>query len=100
MRASDQWQVELLCRLARIGVRRNRYKENWGSFFKEAATQSGMGCDEYSRLTTLDSFARLYLLALAAKLAGKGLSVYLDSPSHTCASFPDWSGGIRHMRIL
>jgi hypothetical protein len=41
-------------------------------------------------------------LILAAEMAGKGVSVYLDSPSATCANFTSWApiGGIRHVRIL
>jgi hypothetical protein len=41
-------------------------------------------------------------LILAAQMAGKGVSVYLDSPSATCANFPSWApvGSLRHIRIL
>jgi hypothetical protein len=41
-------------------------------------------------------------LILAAQMAGKGVSVYIDSPSYTCASFPNWApiGAIRHIRVL
>lgn len=41
-------------------------------------------------------------LLLAAEISGKGVSVYLDSPSATCATYPSWAliGGIRHVRIL
>ena len=41
-------------------------------------------------------------LILAALTAGKGVSIYLDSPSATCANFPNWApvGSIRHVRIL
>jgi hypothetical protein len=41
-------------------------------------------------------------LILAAQMAGKGVSVYIDSPSYICASFPNWApiGAIRHIRVL
>jgi hypothetical protein len=41
-------------------------------------------------------------LILAAQLAGKGISLYLDAPTATCANYPSWApiGGIRHIRIL
>jgi hypothetical protein len=41
-------------------------------------------------------------LILAAEMAGKGISVYLNAPSATCANFASWSsiGSIRHVRIL
>ena len=41
-------------------------------------------------------------LVLAAQMAGKGISIYLDAPSATCATFPSWApmGSIRHLRIL
>lgn len=39
-------------------------------------------------------------MALAAKLAGRGIAVYLDASQDTCANFPNWSGAIRHMRLL
>lgn len=39
---------------------------------------------------------------LAAEMAGKGVSIYLDAPSATCAAYPSWApiGGIRHVRII
>ena len=39
--------------------------------------------------------------ALGAQLAGKGLSLYVDSPNYTCASFPSWApiGEIRHVML-
>ena len=41
-------------------------------------------------------------LVLAAQMAGKGISLYLNAPSATCANFASWStiGSIRHVRIL
>ena len=41
-------------------------------------------------------------MALGAQLAGKRLSLYVDSPSYTCATFPSWApvGQIRHIRII
>jgi hypothetical protein len=41
-------------------------------------------------------------LILSALTTGKGVSIYLDSPSATCANFPNWApaGSIRHLRIL
>jgi hypothetical protein len=41
-------------------------------------------------------------LILAAEMAGKGVSIYLDALSATCATYPSWApiGGIRHVRIL
>lgn len=41
-------------------------------------------------------------LILAAQVAGKGLSIYLDAPSATCATYPSWApiGGIRHVRMI
>ena len=39
-------------------------------------------------------------LAIAARLAGKRVSVYLDLAQDTCASFPNWSAAIRHVRML
>jgi hypothetical protein len=41
-------------------------------------------------------------MALGAQLAGKKLSLYVDSPSYTCATFPSWApvGQIRHIRII
>jgi len=41
-------------------------------------------------------------LILAAVMAGKGVSIYLNAPSATCANFASWSviGSIRHVRIL
>lgn len=41
-------------------------------------------------------------LILAAQMAGKGLFIYLDGPSATCATYPSWEpmGGPRHIRIL
>lgn len=41
-------------------------------------------------------------LILAAIMSGKGVSVFIDSPSYTCATFPNWApiGAIRHVRIL
>jgi hypothetical protein len=41
-------------------------------------------------------------LALSAVMGGKNLSLYLDSPSYTCATFPSWApaGEIRHVRLI
>lgn len=41
-------------------------------------------------------------MALSAQMAGKNLSLYVDSPSYTCATFPSWApvGAIRHIRII
>ena len=41
-------------------------------------------------------------MALAAQLAGKRLSLYLDTNAYTCATFPSWAGvgQIRHLRII
>jgi hypothetical protein len=39
-------------------------------------------------------------MALAAKLAGKNVSLYLNGVNDTCANFANWSSDIRHMRIL
>lgn len=41
-------------------------------------------------------------LALAAQMAGKELSIYLDDAADTCSNFPSWapSGKVRHLRIL
>ena len=41
-------------------------------------------------------------LALAAQMAGKKLSIYLDSAAHTCENYPSWAGvgTLRHLRIL
>ena len=39
-------------------------------------------------------------LALAAQMAGKGLSVYIDSAEYDCDSYPSWSTSpIRHVKI-
>jgi hypothetical protein len=39
--------------------------------------------------------------ALGAQLAGKNLSLYVDSPTYTCATFPSWApiGEIRHLML-
>ena len=41
-------------------------------------------------------------MALGAKLAGKNVSIYVDSASYTCATFPSWApvGEVRHVRVL
>jgi hypothetical protein len=41
-------------------------------------------------------------LVLAAQMAGKGISLYLNAPSATCANFASWStiGSIRHVKII
>ena len=41
-------------------------------------------------------------LALAAQLAGKTLSIYLDAEGDTCSNFPSWApvGRVRHVRLL
>ena len=39
-------------------------------------------------------------LAMAASVSGKRISVYLDSVQDTCATFPNWSAAIRHLRVL
>lgn len=41
-------------------------------------------------------------LILAAQMAEKGIAIYLDAPSASCATFPSWApiGGVRHVRIL
>ena len=41
-------------------------------------------------------------LALAAQMASKTLSIYLDSADDNCDTFPSWApvGKIRHVRIL
>jgi len=40
-------------------------------------------------------------LALAAQMAGKGLSVYIDSAAYTCDTYPSWSTSpIRHLKII
>jgi len=40
-------------------------------------------------------------LALAAKMAGKGLSVYVDAAEYDCETYPSWSTSpIRHVRII
>jgi hypothetical protein len=40
-------------------------------------------------------------VALGAQLAGKGLSLYVDSASYTCATFPSWAplAEIRHVMV-
>jgi len=40
-------------------------------------------------------------LALAASMAGKGISIYIDS-AETCESFPSWApmGSLRHVQII
>jgi hypothetical protein len=38
-------------------------------------------------------------ITLAAQLAGKGVSVYLDGENDTCANYENWIGVIRHVRI-
>jgi hypothetical protein len=41
-------------------------------------------------------------MALGAQLAGKNLSIYLDSPTATCANTASWSpiGAVRDVRLL
>jgi hypothetical protein len=41
-------------------------------------------------------------VALSAQMGGKNLSLYLDSSSYTCATFPSWApaGEIRHVRLI
>lgn len=41
-------------------------------------------------------------LALGAQLAGRNISLFVDSPSYTCATFPSWAniGEVRHIRLL
>ncbi|KGJ91760.1 hypothetical protein [Colwellia psychrerythraea] len=41
-------------------------------------------------------------LALAAQMAGKKLSIYLDDAAHTCENFPSWAGvgKLRHLKVL
>jgi len=41
-------------------------------------------------------------MALTAHALGQNLSLYVDSPSYTCATFPSWApiGQIRHIRII
>lgn len=39
-------------------------------------------------------------LALAAQMSGRGVAIYLHSPTATCANFPNWSSDIRHLKIL
>ena len=39
-------------------------------------------------------------IALAAQLTGKGLSVYSDSASDTCAKFSNQNGIIRHVKVV
>lgn len=41
-------------------------------------------------------------LALAAQMAGKKLSIFVDSANYTCANFPSWApiGEVRHLRML
>lgn len=41
-------------------------------------------------------------MALGAQLGNKNLSLYLDSPNYTCATFPSWApaGEIRHVRLI
>lgn len=41
-------------------------------------------------------------LAMAAQVAGKGLSIYLDEENATCATFPNWApfGKVRHFKML
>lgn len=41
-------------------------------------------------------------VALGAQLAGKKLSLYVDSASYTCATFPSWApiGEIRHIQVM
>lgn len=40
-------------------------------------------------------------VALGAQLAGKDLSIYVDSATYTCANFPSWApmGEIIHFRV-
>lgn len=38
-------------------------------------------------------------LAIAAQIAGKGVSVYLDGQNDTCANYVTWAGVIRHVKI-
>jgi TusA-related sulfurtransferase len=40
-------------------------------------------------------------LALTAQASGKSISIYLDSPTATCANFPSWApaGSIRHIKL-
>lgn len=40
-------------------------------------------------------------LAMAAQVAGKGLSIFLDEANVTCATFPNWApfGKIRHLSM-
>lgn len=38
-------------------------------------------------------------VALAAQLAGKGVSVYVDGVNDTCANYVSSTGPIRHVRI-
>jgi hypothetical protein len=40
-------------------------------------------------------------VATSAQLSGKGLSLYVDSPNYTCATFPSWApiGEIRHVML-
>jgi hypothetical protein len=41
-------------------------------------------------------------VALGAQLAGRNISIYVDSPAYTCATFPSWAaiGEVRHIRVL
>jgi len=40
-------------------------------------------------------------VAIAAQIAGRNLSLYLDSPSATCSNFASWQpvNAIRHVRL-
>lgn len=41
-------------------------------------------------------------VALAAQMGGRNISIYLDSATATCETFPSWSplDAIRHVRLL
>lgn len=59
------------------------------------------GSNEHKWIPIADSNygASSVALVLAAQLAGKGISVYLDADSETCTTYTSWSGVIRHVRF-
>ena len=38
-------------------------------------------------------------IALAAQMAGKQVSVFVDGTNDTCANYVSWSGVIRHVKV-
>jgi hypothetical protein len=74
---------------------------NMGNEAYILATLPGASQTIWITITTNDFGKANVALALAAQLSGKGVSIYLDDASMTCATYPSWSASpIRHMRII